>query len=298
MTKLRSKKMTKSTFAVIIMAIAMVAMLAFGGTYAYFTAEAKDSKTTVSIAKLELTLGDVASTTTTTSFVPGQKFFNATTFPLTDGDTSDGVDMYAFAKISATSTITGVNGGKPVELFYAKAAAKDLTETSEGSGLFINADQFASIVTIELSDTNGETAGHGQAWTNVVNGANEVEGVYGVQWSVLTADDADAQLKLDGTFESDVDAHRVQAATGTTITEYNNVYYYDATANDNNGAYIKLSKDFEGLSVDVVVEFVAIQTVGFADNFGTGKTYADAEAAMYAAYVQAFANAAEYTPAA
>ena len=39
MTKMKSKKMTKSTFAIIIMAIAMVAMLAFGGTYAYFTAE-------------------------------------------------------------------------------------------------------------------------------------------------------------------------------------------------------------------------------------------------------------------
>ena len=39
MTKMKSKKMTKSTFAVIIMAVAMVAMLAFGGTYAYFTAQ-------------------------------------------------------------------------------------------------------------------------------------------------------------------------------------------------------------------------------------------------------------------
>ena len=40
MTKMKSKKMTKSTFAIIIMAVAMVAMLAFGGTYAYFTATA------------------------------------------------------------------------------------------------------------------------------------------------------------------------------------------------------------------------------------------------------------------
>ncbi len=38
MTKNKTKKMTKSTFVIIIMAIAMVAMLAFGGTYAYFTA--------------------------------------------------------------------------------------------------------------------------------------------------------------------------------------------------------------------------------------------------------------------
>ena len=42
MTKMKSKKMTKSTFAIIIMGIVMVAMLAFGGTFAYFTATAKD----------------------------------------------------------------------------------------------------------------------------------------------------------------------------------------------------------------------------------------------------------------
>ncbi|MBE7076612.1 MAG: hypothetical protein E7374_01825 [Clostridiales bacterium] len=40
MTKLKSKKMTKSTIAIIVMAIVMVAMMAFGGTYAYFTATA------------------------------------------------------------------------------------------------------------------------------------------------------------------------------------------------------------------------------------------------------------------
>ena len=39
MTKMKSKKMTKSTFAIIIMGIVMVAMLAFGGTFAYFTAK-------------------------------------------------------------------------------------------------------------------------------------------------------------------------------------------------------------------------------------------------------------------
>ena len=46
MTKMKSKKMTKSTFAIIIMAIAMVAMLAFGGTYAYFTATADKAEST------------------------------------------------------------------------------------------------------------------------------------------------------------------------------------------------------------------------------------------------------------
>ena len=53
---MKSKKMTKSTFAIIIMAIAMVAMLAFGGTYAYFTATAGTGKQgSFHTAKVELT---------------------------------------------------------------------------------------------------------------------------------------------------------------------------------------------------------------------------------------------------
>lgn len=46
MTKMKSKKITRSTLAVIIMAIAMVALLAFGGTYAYFTAQVNTMGTT------------------------------------------------------------------------------------------------------------------------------------------------------------------------------------------------------------------------------------------------------------
>ena len=55
MTKLKSKKMTKSTFAIIIMAIAMVAMLAFGGTYAYFTAQAKEVESEITMGHVHLT---------------------------------------------------------------------------------------------------------------------------------------------------------------------------------------------------------------------------------------------------
>ena len=72
MTKLKSKEMTKSTFAVIIMAVVMVAMLAFGGTYAYFTA------TAAAVSK-EATTGTVklgansAATLVTTKVVSGQE---------------------------------------------------------------------------------------------------------------------------------------------------------------------------------------------------------------------------------
>ena len=55
---MKSKKMTKSTFAIIIMGIVMVAMLAFGGTFAYFTS------TTGTKAINEITTGTVKLTAT------------------------------------------------------------------------------------------------------------------------------------------------------------------------------------------------------------------------------------------
>jgi len=63
MTKMKSKKMTKSTFAIIIMAVVMVALLAFGGTYAYFTASAK------SITSDTITFGEVKLSTTDNSAI-------------------------------------------------------------------------------------------------------------------------------------------------------------------------------------------------------------------------------------
>lgn len=54
MTKKKTKKMTKSTFAIIIMGIALVALLAFGGTFAYFTStsSARVSKFTTAVVNL------------------------------------------------------------------------------------------------------------------------------------------------------------------------------------------------------------------------------------------------------
>ena len=71
MTKTKSKKMTKSTFAIIIMAVVMVAMLAFGGTYAYFTAQVNTLATdTVTIGKVLLAENGAASFTVEDTIVP------------------------------------------------------------------------------------------------------------------------------------------------------------------------------------------------------------------------------------
>ena len=72
MTKMKSKKMTKSTFAIIIMAIAMVAMLAFGGTYAYFTAQTKTLNTgELTIGTVKLTSDGTAKIAATGTILPG-----------------------------------------------------------------------------------------------------------------------------------------------------------------------------------------------------------------------------------
>jgi len=71
MTKMKSKKMTKSTFAVIIMAILMVAMLAFGGTYAYFTAATTGTSDEAKTGRVQLTKN--STFTLIETVVPGQE---------------------------------------------------------------------------------------------------------------------------------------------------------------------------------------------------------------------------------
>ena len=77
MTKLKSKKMTKSTFAVIIMAILMVAMLAFGGTYAYFTATTQKDQTDITLGYLKLKDNDAFANIVLENAFPGQQILPA-----------------------------------------------------------------------------------------------------------------------------------------------------------------------------------------------------------------------------
>lgn len=103
MTKTKKKKMSKSTFAIIIMAVVMVAMLAFGGTYAYFTATATKKSTgefTTGSIKLEAN-GDATFITGLKDVVPGDKL---TTGPLTLTTTSAGTDSYIAIKVTIKAT--------------------------------------------------------------------------------------------------------------------------------------------------------------------------------------------------
>lgn len=103
MTKTKKKKMSKSTFAIIIMAIAMVAMLAFGGTYAYFTATATTKTTgkfTTGSIKLEAN-DDAKFTASLTNVVPGDEL---STGALTLETTSSGTDSYIAIRVTITAT--------------------------------------------------------------------------------------------------------------------------------------------------------------------------------------------------
>ncbi|HJD06092.1 MAG TPA: SipW-dependent-type signal peptide-containing protein [Candidatus Onthoplasma faecipullorum] len=96
MTKAK-KKMSKSTFAIIIMAVAMVAMLAFGGTFAYFTAvndpESSENLTTGSVVLGTNTIANLTSETVVT----GTQI--ASSVSVTSNST---VDTYVIVKFSVT----------------------------------------------------------------------------------------------------------------------------------------------------------------------------------------------------
>ena len=128
MTKLKSKKMTKSTFAVIIMAIAMVAMLAFGGTYAYFTASTSpvtnDSLTT---AKVQLGAPSITTINAETKVLPTMPVLDTDGIAISnDSDT----EVYIFVTLSAkaqknSSDVTfkdkqGSTIANPFEIEYSK----------------------------------------------------------------------------------------------------------------------------------------------------------------------------------
>lgn len=92
------KKLTKSTFAIIALSLVLVAVLAFGGTYAYFTA--KNDKTG-SITMGTLGLSEITLTTQTNKVVPGQ---DALTAPVTftSSATTD-IPMIMLAKVEITA---------------------------------------------------------------------------------------------------------------------------------------------------------------------------------------------------
>ncbi len=125
MTKLKSKKMTKSTLALIIMAVAMVAMLAFGGTYAYFTATATDITTSATTGTIHLTRGDVV-TKTNAKVVKGETVLGAVTYNVADTDVNTYVFVTLTAEVSTGATFQSLFGADlAVSSGWEKLTAED-----------------------------------------------------------------------------------------------------------------------------------------------------------------------------
>ncbi len=77
----------------------MVAMLAFGGTFAYFTAEANDATGSATVGTVEISTGASATIAAATDFaVPGSTIYSNQSVTLTNKST---VDIYVFAKLTA-----------------------------------------------------------------------------------------------------------------------------------------------------------------------------------------------------
>ncbi len=145
MTKMKSKKMTKSTIAIIIMSIAMVAMLAFGGTFAYFTAQAQKATGTVTTAVIELVNDNNTLTLTNAAgLLPYQE--SETTVTLKNTNTT--VDTWIF-----------------LDLTYALKTAGTTTDSSDtDTGVFaiksVTADNSVtfSALTVSGKTVYGSTA--------------------------------------------------------------------------------------------------------------------------------------------
>ena len=104
----------------------MVAMLAFGGTFAYFTAEADDATGSATVGTVEISTGASATIAAATDFaVPGSTIYANQSVKLTNTST---VDIYVFAKLSAQ--IAGqdlfVRTGTDPTYTYASAISAEL----------------------------------------------------------------------------------------------------------------------------------------------------------------------------
>ena len=101
MTKTKKRKMSKSTFAIIIMAVVMVAMLAFGGSYAYFTATATARTGTATTGYVKLNSNE-AFQFTKDNVMPGDVLLAAGAATL-EVDTTDAKGNYVAVKFVITA---------------------------------------------------------------------------------------------------------------------------------------------------------------------------------------------------
>ena len=142
MTKAK-KKMTKSTFVIIIMAVAMVAMLAFGGTFAYFTATADTKSGSTKTGVITLSTDNTTITISKQNILPHEALL--TTQEATD-ITYDTTNANRAQVAFFTFTVEIKKGDAPV-------AGASLIITTPKTGAFANAVVMTTGEGIVNSDT-------------------------------------------------------------------------------------------------------------------------------------------------
>lgn len=158
MTKNKSRKMTKSTFAIIIMGIMMVAMLAFGGTFAYFTATATSQSGSFTTGNVKLS--------STGSFVVSAKNVMPGDYILGGADnnaenpaakltveTTDDAGNYVAIKFTITAT-DGTDQHNPIDLGDVNLDVTPFTgwQKTDTTGIFI----WGSNKSTATAKTNGD----------------------------------------------------------------------------------------------------------------------------------------------
>jgi len=146
------------------MAIVMVAMLAFGGTYAYFTATAGEARTaTTNLGKIALDgTATKLTATSTTNALPGENIFSEDA-KLTISDKSNRAS-YIFIEVSATVTKKGASTS---EAFNLEGLDTLDTVTEEGKTVYVitttEGEGGTAGTDIEITGINGQLP---STWNN------------------------------------------------------------------------------------------------------------------------------------
>ena len=124
------KKVTKSAFAIVALSLILVAVLAFGGTYAYFSAKETANGT---ITMGTLGLSELTLTVQTDKIVPGQDALKApVTF--TSSDTTD-IPMIMLAKVEITDVDSAsIDAAATVNDTWESVAGHDGFYAYKGTG--------------------------------------------------------------------------------------------------------------------------------------------------------------------
>ena len=208
MTKAK-KKMTKSTFVIIIMAVAMVAMLAFGGTFAYFTATADTKSGSTKTGVITLSTDNTTITISKQNILPHEALL---TTEEAKGITYDTTDATRAQVAFFTFTVEIKKGDAPV-------AGASLIITPPDEGAFENAVVMTTGEGIENSDTAKTVAILIPAATNSI----DMTGLAVSFDATAESDNGEIPALMGATITITIEAKSIQAVQdgGTEITTLN-----------------------------------------------------------------------------